>query len=102
MSRSHTYPEHRGNPPQGDSLPEWLKTAITLERMIGDMKALKGEELTRADAKACAYLMTLSLTQRRVAVILFSNQSFTKRCFIHKVTFWLLVTSKYLESLKHS
>ena len=26
----------------GDTLPDWLKTAITLERMIGDMKVLKG------------------------------------------------------------
>ena len=30
----------------GDTLPDWLKTAITLERMMGDMKALKGEEPT--------------------------------------------------------
>jgi len=44
-------------------LPDWLKTAITLERMVGDMKALKGEEPTGTDAEACAYLMTLSLTQ---------------------------------------
>jgi len=47
----------------GDTLPDWLKTAITLERMIGDMKALKGEEPTGTDAEACVYLMTLSLTQ---------------------------------------
>jgi len=47
----------------GDTLPEWLKTAITLERMMGDMKALKGEEPTGTNAEACAYLMTLSLTQ---------------------------------------
>ena len=47
----------------GDTIPEWLKTAIILERMIGDMKALKGEELTGTDAEACAYLMTVSLTQ---------------------------------------
>ena len=47
----------------GDTLPDWLKTAITLERMMGDMKALKGEEPTGTDAEACAYLMTLSLTQ---------------------------------------
>ncbi len=26
----------------GDTLPEWLKTTITLERMMWDMKALKG------------------------------------------------------------
>ena len=47
----------------GDTIPEWLKTAITLERMMGNMKALKGEELTGTDAEACAYLMTVSLTQ---------------------------------------
>jgi len=47
----------------GDTIPEWLKTAITLERMMGNMKALKGEETTGTDAEACAYLMTLSLTQ---------------------------------------
>jgi len=47
----------------GDSLPEWLKTAITLERLVMNMKALKGEEPTATDAEACAYLMTVSLTQ---------------------------------------
>jgi len=46
----------------GDTIPEWLKTAITLERMIGNMKALKGEELTGTDAEACAYLYTTGLT----------------------------------------
>jgi hypothetical protein len=47
----------------GDTLPDWLKTAITLERMIGNMKVLNGEEPTATDAEACAYLMTVSLTQ---------------------------------------
>ena len=47
----------------GDTLPDWLKTAITMERMMGNMKALKGEEPTCTDAEACAYLMTVSLTQ---------------------------------------
>ncbi len=47
----------------GDSLPEWLKTAITLERLVENMKALKGEEMTGTDAEACAYLNTASLTQ---------------------------------------
>ncbi len=47
----------------GDSLPEWLKSAITLERLVMNMGGLKGEELTGTDAEACAYLMTLSLTQ---------------------------------------
>ena len=47
----------------GDSLPEWLKTSITLERLVENMKALKGEEMTGTDAEACAYLYTASLTQ---------------------------------------
>ena len=47
----------------GDTIPEWLKTAITMERMLEDMKELKGEEPTGTNAEACAYLMTLSLTQ---------------------------------------
>ena len=47
----------------GDSLPDWLKNAITLERLVMNMKALKGEEMTGTDAEACAYLMTASLTR---------------------------------------
>ena len=47
----------------GDTLPEWLKTSITLERMIESMQSLKGEEIIGTDAEACAYLMTVSLTQ---------------------------------------
>jgi len=47
----------------GDTLPEWIKPAITLERLMENMKALKGEEMTGTDAEACAYLYTASLTQ---------------------------------------
>lgn len=48
----------------GDSLPEWLKNAITLERLLAEnMKASKVEQPTGTDAEACAYLMTVSLTQ---------------------------------------
>jgi len=47
----------------GDSLPEWLKTSITLERLVMNMRALKGEEMTGTDAEACAYLYTAALTQ---------------------------------------
>ena len=47
----------------GDSLPEWLKNAITLGRLVMNMKALKGEEMTGTDAEACAYLYTACLTQ---------------------------------------
>ena len=47
----------------GDSLPEWLKNAITLERLGMNMRALKGELPTGTDAEACAYLYTAALTQ---------------------------------------
>jgi len=47
----------------GDTLPEWLKQAITLERLEMNMRALKGEEMTGTDAEACAYLYTAALTQ---------------------------------------
>ena len=46
----------------GDTLPEWLKNAITLERLGMNMRALKGEEMTGTDAEACAYLYTAALT----------------------------------------
>ena len=47
----------------GDTLPDWLKNAITLERLEMNMRALKGEEITGTDAEACAYLYTAGLTQ---------------------------------------
>ncbi len=47
----------------GDTLPEWLKNAITLERLAMNMKALKGEEMTGTDAEACAYLYAAALAQ---------------------------------------
>jgi hypothetical protein len=46
----------------GDDLPEWLKNAITLERLIENMKTTKGEQPTGTDAEACAYLNTASLS----------------------------------------
>ena len=46
----------------GDTLPQWLKDAITLERLETNMRALKGEKMTGTDAEACAYLYTASLT----------------------------------------
>jgi len=46
----------------GDTLPDWLKSATTLERLVMDMRALKGEEMTGTDAEACAYLYTAGLT----------------------------------------
>ena len=47
----------------GDTLPEWLKNTIPLERLAMNMRALKGEEMTGTDTEACAYLYTVSLTQ---------------------------------------
>jgi len=47
----------------GDTLPEWLKTAITLDRLEMNIKALRGEEMNGTDAEACAYLYTAALTQ---------------------------------------
>jgi len=42
----------------GDSLPDWIKGAIQIERLA---QLMKGEE-TATDAEACAYLYTASLT----------------------------------------
>jgi len=47
----------------GDTLPDWLKNAVTLERLAMNMKSLKGDEMTGTDAEACAYLYTVALTQ---------------------------------------
>jgi len=47
----------------GDTLPDWLKNAITMERLEMNVRALKGEEMTGTDAEACAYLYTACLTQ---------------------------------------
>ena len=47
----------------GDTLPQWLKGAITLERLVMNMRAIKGAEMTGTDAEACAYLYTAGLTQ---------------------------------------
>jgi len=46
----------------GDSLPEWLKNAITMERLTENMKETNGEQPIGTDAEACAYLNTASLT----------------------------------------
>ena len=46
----------------GDSLPDWIKPAITLERLMMNMESLRGKEMTGTDAEACAYLCTASLT----------------------------------------
>ena len=45
----------------GDTLPDWLKGAITMERLMSNVEALKTGEMTGTDAEACAYLYTASL-----------------------------------------
>ena len=45
----------------GNTLPDWIKNQIILERLAENMKALKEEKLTGTDAEACAYLYTASL-----------------------------------------
>jgi hypothetical protein len=47
----------------GDTLPEWLKSAITMERLMMNVESLKTGQITSTDAEVCAYLMTVSLTQ---------------------------------------
>ena len=46
----------------GDTLPEWIKTQITMERLVENMKDAHGEQLTGTDAEVTAYLYTASLT----------------------------------------
>jgi len=46
----------------GDTLPDWIKTQVTLERLVENMKQAQGQEPTGTDAEATAYLYTASLT----------------------------------------
>jgi hypothetical protein len=47
----------------GESLPEWLKKRVTMERLIENVQAIdEGRELTATDAEAVCYLFTASLT----------------------------------------
>jgi len=46
----------------GDTLPDWIKGAITMERLEVNIRASRGEETTGTDAEACAYLYTAGLT----------------------------------------
>lgn len=46
----------------GDTLPQWLKEAITLERLIENIKGFRRGAMTATDAEACAYLYTACLT----------------------------------------
>jgi hypothetical protein len=44
-----------------NTMPEWIKPAITMERLIENMKALKGEQPMGTDAEVLAYMYPLSL-----------------------------------------
>ncbi len=46
----------------GETLPAWIKGAIKMERLIENVKQIKGEDPTGTDAEAVAYLYTASLT----------------------------------------
>jgi len=46
----------------GHTLPDWLKGAITMDRLEMNIRASRGEEPTGTDAEACAYLYTAGLT----------------------------------------
>ncbi len=44
-----------------DTMPDWIKPAITVERLIECAKTAKGEEPTGTDAEALAYMYPASL-----------------------------------------
>ena len=46
----------------GETLPDWIKGAITMDRLEANIRASRGEEPTGTDAEACAYLYTAGLT----------------------------------------
>jgi len=46
----------------GDTLPSWIKEAITIDRLEASIKSSRGEEVTGTDSEACAYLYTAGLT----------------------------------------
>ncbi|MBA7607531.1 hypothetical protein ES703_14690 [subsurface metagenome] len=47
--------------PWNQDIPQWVKDRIVLERLIMNVRVLKGEEPTGTDAEALAYLMPASL-----------------------------------------
>jgi hypothetical protein len=51
--------------PWQDTMPEWIKPAVTIERLVENIKALKGETPTGTDAEVLAYMYPLSLTGLR-------------------------------------
>jgi len=45
-----------------ETLPDWIKPAITIERLTMNMRVLKGELPTGTDAEALAYMYPASLS----------------------------------------
>jgi len=45
-----------------DTMPDWIKGAITLERLVMNVRALKGDEMTGTDAEALAYMYPACLS----------------------------------------
>jgi hypothetical protein len=43
-----------------DTIPDWLKQRITLDRLVMNMKALRGEKMTGTDSEALAYMMPVT------------------------------------------
>ena len=46
-----------------DTIPPWIKEAVTLERLIENIRALKEGNMTATNAEACAYCYTAFLCQ---------------------------------------
>jgi len=47
----------------GDTLPDWMKQHVSLERLMENIKALKAGKPTGTDLEACMYLYTVSLSR---------------------------------------
>ncbi|MCL0102687.1 hypothetical protein M1N93_01850 [Dehalococcoidia bacterium] len=47
--------------PWREDIPQWIKDQIKMERLVMNMKVLRGEQPTGTDAEALAYLMPASL-----------------------------------------
>ena len=43
-----------------DTIPDWLKQRITLDRMVMNMKVIRGETQTGTDSEALAYMMPVT------------------------------------------
>lgn len=46
-----------------DTIPQKLREAVTIERLIGNMKHAKGEPITATDAECCIYIYTVCMCQ---------------------------------------